>query len=71
VRIVFAKKLFKATQIIKSHPESFPKSETNTNQHKCVVSKQKTIYYKFSDTQIRILSIFDTRQNPTRIKKIR
>jgi plasmid stabilization system protein ParE len=71
VRIVFAKKLYKATKVIQSHPESFPKSEVNPNQHFCVVTKQTTIYYKFNDKQIRILSIFDTRQNPTRIKKIR
>lgn len=71
VRIAFAKKLYKATQNIKFHPESFPKSEINPNQHKCVVTKQTTIYYKYNDKQINILAIFDNRQNPIRIKKIK
>ena len=71
VRIAFAKKLYKAIKVIQSHPESSPKSEVNPNLHFCVVTKQTTIYYEFSDKQIRILSIFDTRQKPLKINKIK
>ena len=70
VKKKFALKLYDTLKIIKISPESFPKSGYNSNYHKCVLSKQTTIYYKFNSKQIRILSIFDTRQNPLKIKKI-
>jgi plasmid stabilization system protein ParE len=70
IRIAFAKKLLETLQIVRNNREGFPKSEINKKQHKCVLSKQTTIYYKFNSKQIRILSIFDTRQNPLKIKKI-
>jgi hypothetical protein len=33
------------------------------------LSKQTTIYYKFSPNEVRILAFFDTRQDPNQIKK--
>jgi plasmid stabilization system protein ParE len=60
----------KIIYLIQNSPETFPKSTINGSLRRCVVSKQTTIYYKFNSKQIRILSIFDTRQNPLNIKKI-
>ena len=31
---------------------------------KCVVTRQTTVFYKYSDTTIYIVSLFDNRQNP-------
>lgn len=67
----FIKKLDFVINLLETDPEIFPKSEINPNQHKCVVTKQTTIYYKYNDKQINILAIFDNRQNPIRIKKIK
>lgn len=67
----FIKKLDFVINLLETDPEIFPKSEINSKQHKCVVTKQTTIYYRFNDKQIRILSIFDTRQNPSKIKIIK
>ena len=50
---------------------NFPKSEINKTQHKCVVSNQTTVYYKFDNKTISVLAVFDTRQNPNKIKKIK
>ena len=71
VKKKFALKLYDTLKIIQISPESFPKSGHNPNYHKCVLSKQTTIYYRHSSKQIRILSLFDTRQNPTKINKIK
>ena len=60
----------KIIYLIQNSPETFPKSTINSSLRRCVLSKQTTIYYKFNSKQIRILSIFDTRQNPLKIKKI-
>ena len=57
--------------IILKNPETFRKSDINKNIRKCVISKQTTLYYKFNNSEIRLLSLFDTRQNPSKIKSIK
>ena len=65
----FIDKVEKAFEMIRSNPEIFPKSEINPNRFRFVLTKQTTIYYKFNNSEIRILALFDTRQNPNKIKK--
>ena len=71
VRDKFISKLDKSIYLIQNEPEIFPKSQINKKQFKCVVSKQTTMYYKFNTKEIMILSLFDTRQNPSKINKIK
>lgn len=71
VRDKFISKLDKSIYLIQKEPEIFPKSKVNENQYRCVLSKQTTIYYKYNSKQVRILALFDTRQNPTKINKIK
>lgn len=61
--------LDKNIELISKNPEAFPKS--NKNIYKCVLIKQITIFYKFNKSEIHILSLFDTRQNPIKINKIK
>jgi plasmid stabilization system protein ParE len=70
VRIKFAKKLYNSMQIIRANPEIFPKSLTNKKLHKCVVTKQTTLFYNFTSKRINVVALFDTRQNPSKINKI-
>lgn len=70
VRDEFEIKLENCIEILKTMPESFIKSEINTNRYKYVVTKQTTIYYRFNSKSITIISVFDTRQDPKKIKKI-
>jgi len=67
----FIEKLKAAFIIIQNNPESFPVSEINSNHYRFVLTKQTTIYYKFNNTEIRILALFDTRKNPSKIHKIK
>ena len=71
VRNKFVQKLDGFVKIISEDPETFKKSDLNSNLRKCVISKQTTVYYKFNQKQINFLSIFDTRQNPSKIKNIK
>ncbi len=57
--------------MIRNNPESFPKSEINSKYNKCVITKQSTIYYRYNSNQVRVLSLFDTRQSTNKIKKIK
>lgn len=70
VKEKFILNLDKLIYLIQKDPEVFPKSQINKSQHRCVISKQTTIYYRYNAKEIRVLSLFDTRQNPAKIKKI-
>jgi plasmid stabilization system protein ParE len=69
IRKKVAQKLNKNIEKTRLNPELFPKS-TVRNTRKCVVSKQISLYYDFDEKNLNILRIFDTRQDPNKIKKI-
>ena len=68
IKTAFLEKLRKNFDYIVSSPENFPNSEYE-NLRKCVVSKQTSIFYKIRSKDIVVVSVFDTRQNPNKIKK--
>ncbi len=68
-RVKFANKINKSLNLIVKNPKLFPNSEFNSRIHKCVITKQSTLYYSYTIKEIKILSIFDTRQNPSKINK--
>lgn len=63
----FIIKLDFALKSIFSQPEGFPKTNKIKDLHKCVVTKQTTLFYKFNKDILTIVSIFDTRQHPKKI----
>ncbi len=65
----FANKLYKSLDLIVDNPELFPKSKFNNRMRKCVITKQSTVYYTFNNYEIKVLMVFDTRQNPNKIKE--
>ena len=67
----FVLKLDKVIVIIQNDPVTFPKSNNDKAIRKCVISKQTTLYYRYNNQEIRLLAFFDTRQNPTKINKIK
>ncbi|MCW3789770.1 type II toxin-antitoxin system RelE/ParE family toxin [Plebeiibacterium sediminum] len=60
----FAKLLDKQLIVIKSNPYLFAESEKSNGLRKAVLSRQTTIYYRIKDDEIRIITLFDNRQNP-------
>ena len=64
----FLGKLDARLEVVKSHPESFSKSQLKKGLHKCVISKQTSVFYKFDSSKIYVVTIFDTRQNPKKLK---
>ncbi len=65
----FLEKFEKCVLLIRQNPELFPKSEKYKTRYKCVISKFTTIYYQFDTKRVKISLVFDTRQNPKKIKK--
>ncbi len=68
VRDEFIQKLDNALDHLSQFPASHPKSEFINGLHRFVISKQITIYYKFSRSTVFIVTFFDNRQNPDSIK---
>lgn len=64
----FLNHLHKRIQLISKNPLIFPSTQKSRNIRKSVLNKQTSIIYRFSDNRIEILSIFDNRQNPDRLK---
>lgn len=49
-------------------PKLYPTIHTKNRIRKCVVSKHNSIYYREGKEHIEIINVFDTRQNPKKIK---
>ncbi|MDZ7719553.1 MAG: type II toxin-antitoxin system RelE/ParE family toxin [Balneolaceae bacterium] len=64
----FLGKLRERVWLISQNPELFPESKVVQNTRRSVLSKQITIYYRVESLQIEILHVFDTRQNPHKLK---
>ena len=64
----FLNKLKENIDLIKLNPELFPISECE-ELRKCVVSKQTSVFFIIEKNKIYIVSVFDTRQNPNKIKE--
>lgn len=66
---IYLVKFEKAISIISMNPEIFPKSSINKKYRKCVITKQSSLLYSFVSNEVRIHTVFDTRQDPNKIKK--
>ncbi len=66
--INFFRKLDKRLNLISINPRLYAKTEIKKNVRKSVLTKHNVIYYLFEDEVIKILAMFDSRQNPDRLK---
>jgi plasmid stabilization system protein ParE len=64
----FAKKLDKRLEVIVINPKLFPKTGRRKDVRKSVLSKHTVIYYQTTGSIVNILSLFDPRQNPKKLK---
>jgi len=69
VKKEFIKKLDRNLEIIKTYPEIFPESLAKPGLHQAVITKQTTVFYRFNPSEIKIITVFDTRQNPDKLNK--
>jgi plasmid stabilization system protein ParE len=64
----FTKKLESRLTLIQQNPFLFPASSKKRNVRRSVLTYQITIYYRIDKNVIMLLSLFDTRQNPRKLK---
>jgi plasmid stabilization system protein ParE len=53
---------------ISINPRQFPEIHPELKVRKCVITKHNSIYYRVLEDQIDILRIFDTRQDPEKLR---
>ncbi len=69
VKNEFIKKLDKSLLLIRNNPDSFQNSMSVKGLYRCLVTKQTTLFYRYDDRYIYIVTLFDNRQNPKRLNK--
>ena len=68
VKKEFIEKLDKSISRISDYPKSYSKSIEIKGLFKCVVTKQTSLFYRIKPKQIEVVTLFDTRQNPKKLK---
>lgn len=63
----FAQLLDKQLKLIEDNPYLFSESEKSNGLRKSVLSRQTTIYYRITNFEIRIITLFDNRQHPNKL----
>ncbi len=64
----FAQILDKQLRLIEKNPYLFPESNKSNGLRKSILSKQTTIYYRIVNLEIRIVTLFDNRQDPNKLR---
>lgn len=64
----FLAKLSRQITLISRQPELFPLVEGKKYIRRAVLTKQNTIFYEFKNNRVEVLYVFDTRQNPDKLK---
>jgi plasmid stabilization system protein ParE len=67
----FAKLLDKKLTLLQSNPHLFPQSQISEELRRMVLSKQTSIHFRIKDTDIHIVTLFDTRQNPDKLSQFK
>lgn len=68
VTVHFLNKIDLATNQIAKIPNQFPIINKKLQVRKCVVTKQNTLFYRYIEKRIEILRLFDTRQDPKKLR---
>ena len=64
----FSRLLDRQLELIQKNPLLFAKSDKLKNIRKSVLSSQTTIYYRIIKHEIHIVTLFDNRQNPDKLR---
>lgn len=55
-------------QFISVNPKMFPLINKKLNVRKCVLTKQNSLFYRELKDSVELIRIFDTRQNPKKLR---
>jgi plasmid stabilization system protein ParE len=64
----FANRLDKRLGLIVNNPKLFPRCAKRKSIRRSVLTKQTMIYYEVNGRAINIVTLFDSRQNPRKLR---
>jgi plasmid stabilization system protein ParE len=64
----FATRLDKRLDLITKNPNLFAKTGRRKNIRRSVLTKQTVIYYEAKENTVTIVTLFDPRQNPKKLR---
>lgn len=64
----FVRRLDKRLDLISNNPNVFPRTTRRKNVRKSVLTKHTVIYYETKSNMVTIVTLFDSRQNPKRLR---
>jgi plasmid stabilization system protein ParE len=65
----FIKKLDKSLKRVQKFPESCQQTDFIKGLHMLVITKQTSLFYRFDSKNITIVTLFDNRMDPKKLKK--
>ncbi|MGE0090811.1 MAG: type II toxin-antitoxin system RelE/ParE family toxin [Bacteroidales bacterium] len=68
VIIRFLRKIDMVISQIAKVPNQYPIINRKLEVRKCVITKQNTLFYRESKNRIEIIRLYDTRQDPKKLK---
>ena len=66
----FIDRFEKVCVLLSEDASMFPFVNLNKQIQKCILTKHNALYFKNTDVAVKILTIFDTRQNPEKLNSI-
>ena len=63
----FVDRFDQVTTMLSKDPGRFPLVDRNNRIQRCILTKHNIIYFTETEHNIKILTIFDTRQDPTKL----
>lgn len=64
----FARRLDKRLELISGNPRLFPKTAKRKNIRRSVLTKHTVIYYEATEYAVTIVTLFDPRQHPKKLR---
>ncbi len=66
----FSNLLDRQLRLIENNPQLFALTNKSKGIRKAVLSHQTTIYYRITDHEVHILTLFDNRQDPDKLRTL-
>jgi plasmid stabilization system protein ParE len=64
----FSSKVEEQISLISIKPKTYKKSKRLLGTHECLLTKHNSLFYTYTDTYLFIVTIWDNRQEPSKLK---
>jgi plasmid stabilization system protein ParE len=65
----FSSKLDEQIILIYANPRTYKKSKRLLGTHECLITKHNSLFYTYNETSLFIVTIWDNRREPTKLKR--